>query len=272
MNALNISPSQVARWNSCPRSWLYGRHYRTLDEPGNFAIGRALHDGIQQFLLGQAWGIKVDAEAAMLQSLNKSLYKPLDWEVEMLTRLLAGFDEWWDSNDYEIIWHYGVPMIEMWMSMTLPNNVELRGVVDAILWHPEKGICVFDWKTARSRSPDWFATVAPQLTAYQVLAEHYLKKRIDRLSFLEMRKTKVKKVPPTHIESDRHSKEKRQNLFQQIQLMAISVRAGHFPANVGMAWNSPCKMCDFRQLCHEGSLLGLKKKRPKGLPPAAMRL
>lgn len=280
MKWLYVSPSQLAAWQSCPRSWLFGRNYRPNNTPGNLAFGVALHEAIYQFLLGLIWNIQTDPVEVFRRVLKRKASHqskwPNGWDLDVANvvgqHLVVQFMEWWKQERFEVLFQNGKPMLEVGHKVYLKNNIVLLGKADAIVWSPEHGIVVLDFKTARSPAPEWFASVAQQLTVYQILFDDYLRRRVNALGFVEMKKVKTesKMSPPACNIARRHTDSQVTHCLEQIQWMAEDVRRGRFPAQIGMAFNSPCNMCDYRELCQEGKKVGLTKKRSRALPESAV--
>jgi len=104
--------------------------------------------------------------------------------------------------------------------------------------------------------PD-FEVKSDQLTAYQILLDAYAYKfgipAVGSLGFLEAIKRKTTPDWDAPRMTKRRSPERVKEYLDKVIWMAEDIRKGRTPSRSLMAWNSPCKMCDFFSLCTTGN-------------------
>lgn len=265
-----VSASQLHDWQDCERKWWFTRYYRALVEDWKLGFGGAIHEACYTFLLGKVYGVKADPIRAFDKVFDQRLGRNTVWPDKqdrksvqaMGRRMIREFVAKWEKSNFQVVMHHGKPLLEAYNRLSLDHDVVLVGKADVIAWSPDHGTFPLDFKTAAQFTQEWFARVAPQLSAYVLLFESLLGRRMDSVGFFEMKKNKVKSTEPHLSIVPRHSEAQLDHVKEQIYWMAEDIRRGRFPARVRMAWNSPCSQCDFQAACHDGNFSALRKKKP----------
>lgn len=270
MRPIYVSASQLHDWQDCERKWLMGRLYEPLWTAWSLVFGSILHEAINLYLLGQFYGFKTNPDEAFRRAFDKRMkggkvtwstkFSPRDVH-RMGRRMIGEFIETWRSEGLQVVAHKGSPLLEAKHKIHLGRSIILTGFVDCIAWSPKHGLVIIDFKTAASWSEPWFAKVSPQLSAYILLFEDLLGRKVDKVGFFEMKKNKLKRTPAHLNVVPRHAQGQLDHTVEQIHWMADDIRRRRFPARVRMAWNSPCTGCDFQAICHEGQESAYRKKR-----------
>lgn len=263
-----LSPTKINSWQDCPRSVWFSDRYRPVIRDWKFGFGTALHEAFAYYLQGQVAKFDVDIEAAWDRIYDREVPigtlfpQKFCWDSAHLMglRMVRELIERWEAEGLQVLVHEGVPMIEVSHRYKISSQVGLSGRWDVIAWSEKYGITVIDVKSAQTYSDNWFASVSPQLGCYILLAEDYLQKPVNRVGFLEAKKNKLKSVEANFAHAPRHSDASLEQLASQMEWIADDMIADRFPAHPRMAFNSPCRMCDFQSACHEGNYDSLEKK------------
>lgn len=275
---LYLSPSAAAKYDDCPRKYrfYYEEEWRTRATALALPFGSAVHKAIANFFIADYKGQHIfmpdDFEEAFERSLQGLDLKPhRTWTKEKLIAtgrsLCAQFPQYWDATDLAPVIDQAGPVVERKYVRSIGNGVVLRGFIDvmAIDW---QGVSfLIDWKTPAVASPIEFLENSDQMTEYQLGGDAYADEwgigQVDKLAIGELIKRQVTErsrkgptIEPLKIVS-RRTDDEIAEFIQSRQYLATDIRQRRFNKRARMPHNSPCKMCDFVQLCIYGDISGL---------------
>lgn len=274
---MRISPSAIMKYLDCPRAYRYQYvdRLRPQVQSSNLHFGTCVHTALTAWLTGAT----DDPVSCFTECWRETTEKiALDyntvWSPEALEAtgkaLIEQFPPVWkETGIMPLIDEEGQPVLERNLRVPLLRDVVLSGTPDIIAMTGEGEVVVLDFKTASNPAPEGFAQVSDQLLAYQVLAEVHGKTlgihRVDQIGFLELIKRKVpngksKGKGPEVMPPVLAPRQDPQEFIRKVAWVARNIEAGNFFPNPRMAWNSPCGLCDFRNLCYKGSYEGLIQK------------
>jgi len=277
---LSLSFSALNKYEICPRQYAF--HYkdglRTSVEPANLLFGGALHEALTTFIAEHAKGNVIDAAVLFQDKWNEAIKgNVVDYSStqspESLhdtgTELARQFPSFWDNSGLTaLIGPDGEPLVERKLTMRVVPGVNYRGYLDVIAMTADGEIVIIDLKTALTPAPESTLLIGEQLTDYQALVESNKDRlgieSVSQLGFIELLKRKVPKsdrgkgpeiVGPslTPARTPDELKERK----AKIGYLADQIAKGAFFKKPGIAFNTPCSMCDFKDLCLHGSMDGL---------------
>lgn len=279
MGQLTIRPSGFLKYDDC--AWAYKLQYvlgiRTVATSANLSFGTAFHHATTTWLLKEVEGQDFDIVGAFEKAWQKELdeneisFNTL-WDPESMketgVRLVEQFPERWSSFGLvPLIDNHG-PVIERRFQAELAPGVIVSAQPDIIAMDMEGRIVAPDIKTPATPSSEAFLKGSEQLTLYQMVLDAHLPsmgyERIDKLGFIEALKKKVPKTNrgtgPVILDpalTDRRDERVIQETRQKLAWMAEDINNNRFPKRPRMAFNTPCDMCDFANLCLNGDPEGL---------------
>lgn len=286
-----LSFSALNKFEMCPRQYAY--HYvegwRTAVTSSNLIFGRCLHEAIAEFVIGHTQGKFVDPVPLFQHKWEKQLSVQ---EVEFSstqnsegllatgTSLCEQFPAFWEQSGLTaLIGPGGEPMVEQKLVMQAATGVKYRGFIDLIAVTEEGEIAIIDFKTSKIQTPDSILLIGEQPTDYQLLVEVNKARlgieRVHKVGFIDLLKRNVPKtkrgkgpeIVGPHLVPARSEKECAERR-EKIGYLARQIDAGVSFKKPGMAFNTPCSMCDFRNLCLHGSEEGLVRESPSQLKVA----
>ena len=285
---MRVSPSAYLKYQDCARQYWY--HYfkrlRTYRTKIQLLFGRAVHQAIADYHMAIAYGQSVD----IVDAFERAFYREMSqvivmetarWDANSLLAtgrvLLEAFPSMWEASGLIPLLDEKGPVIEREMRARIPGSKDvMSGIIDIVAMDDYGLIYVLDYKTPASPSHAAiqlhdssgtlpFAANSDQLTWYQILVEANAEalgiERVDKVGYMELIKRKVdgKKgpevLPPQVV--DRRTHKAVNDLMEGVRYMTDDVRRKRFPKHTGQDYNSPCKMCDFAQLCTTGNESGL---------------
>jgi hypothetical protein len=268
---IKIRPSDLLAFENCGKAYQFRKEGWWPDSPSaNLAFGTAMHSVIESVLKGECenpvmafdyhWD-KALAESPMRFSAKTD-------EPTMRTfghQLSLGFSESWKATGMQVAIDPSTDalLMEKRLEVEVVPGVILTAQFDALAWTPDGELAVVDFKTASNQAPNGFVDASDQLTAYQIVVDAHRQKlglpMVGRLGFLEgiKRKTTGKWIPSF---SCRRSEDRIQEYIDKVTWMASEIKAGRTFRRARMAWNTPCKTCDFINLCLNDSTDGLSCK------------
>lgn len=204
-----LSYSSLLTLHSCPRKFQLSRLRTThkaeesLKSTITFSYGHVVGEGIQKILEGWTedqviWHMFLGWHTQSLfdcdEKLNKSFWTAIIAIQRLFSMRAGGF-----LNDYELVWHNGVPACELSFCVNFPDGFRLRGFVDAVLRHKTSGqVIVLECKTtgASTLNPATYKNSAqaigysivldvlfPDLSSYDVLYLIYQTKSQEFTTF-----------------------------------------------------------------------------------------
>ena len=286
---MRISCSRAQTYSSCGRQYMY-RYVERLEPivtPFALAFGRVLDETISeylvQFALGHTFDL-VDDFMSRFESMfaSRAIKYPQHWESEDAYKtglsLVESFPEKWArTNLIPVIDDNGLPMVQKQIIAPIPNSPhEIHMVLDLVVMNSMNGqVAVLDLKTAAQKlDPEsHFGHNAFQLTTYQYGVEqtlgHLLEDgQIANVGYMELIRRKVPKQKgqgPT-VEDPlffpRRSKSLVVDMLNNYLRAIRDIERSRFLRPTNLAFNSPCQMCDYAQLCVFNDKQGLKERDP----------
>lgn len=276
METVYLSPSGIATFENCPMSYYLDRvlKVRTKESTSSVGMGSALASAMEAFLRGTVMGKFVDpvpvfqeqwrefvrghvvrypqnADADRLEETGKRLMEmfPEAWEAEGLTVALDGQAE---------------PMIERKLVIDVSPGVRLTTKLDLCAFNRDWDLVLIDQKSPAQETDIRFALMGEQLTAYQVAIQAHgqaLKlPDIKGVAYWELIRRMVPKkanagkgpeIRPISTVKPR-SQGAIQAYVNKVEGIAARIRNRDFPKTPRMAWNTPCTLCPYLDLCAQG--------------------
>jgi len=275
---LFLRPSGVLSYENCGYSYYlqYVLQIRTTTTSHSLAFGTAGHKGALPYVAAHALGETVDTVAlfreAWTEQLDNNVVQFSTHSVDELTaigvKLAQSFPAVWDRSGMRAVVVAGRPLVENRLRLPLGENVVLTGEPDIIatsIEDPGMGLIIPDVKFASGESFDGFANISDQLTAYNLLV-HFRRNLlglegtpIAKVGFCEGLKKKDATWAEPQLAPARTEREMGEYVAK-VQMTAALMRKGYFPKRSASGYNTPCAMCDFRNLCLKGDSSGLHSR------------
>ena len=272
---LHLSFSKAECYSRCPRQYYY-RYVMKLEpviESANLAFGSAIDGATGEFLRGVAQGASIDPEPIFsrlwqghtrLDFTNKKLNHA---DLMSIGRnLTSRFPMTWEQSGLHVATlPDGEPGVQVTLSVTLGDDIVYNSKIDLLAFDTDGRLGISDIKTAGSTTPAEFELVSTQLTDYQMQVEANWERLgiqpgdVEWLNFIELRKTKGAPVAVLPM-SPRRSDEVIQERIEEIRTIAENIRAERFPRHSGIAFASPCALCEFRAACTRQDYSGLQRR------------
>lgn len=279
---MEISFSRLHKYETCGAAYhyYYVRGLRPEQVSANLLFGKVLHKAKTDYIKAHALG-ETDDPAAMFErewarALGQTIVEFSATQSpeafhDTGVALAREFPAFWERSGLTaLIGPGGQPMVEQKLTVEIVPGVDLRGYIDLVALTADGEMAVIDLKTAMTPAPEATLLIGEQLTDYQILADANRQRlgieSIARVGFIELLKRQVSKTgrgkgpeivgpslaPPRTetLVTERRAK---------IDHLVTQIRKGAFFRNPGMAYNTPCSMCEFRNLCLHGSMEGLAK-------------
>lgn len=282
MKTMHLSPSKVATYENCPRSYFYQYVLRIKlsEESVNLGFGSCIDETFERFVLGLVKGEPIDAvavfDAAWARYLNSSTvvfgsrFSADDlWETG---RSLAGqlSDAWDEAQLIPVFDQEGKPILQRSLSVDVGHGVVLNTKLDILAMNFNGEVGVVDVKAPSSASSDLFTSNAEQLTGYQATVDaHRESFGIPKVSFVAYWEFLKKKVPGPKAKKGTEgpkirrphpvparSEEDVNEYVQKLHAVADNIRAKRFYKSPRMAFNTPCALCPWSRLCIERDVSG----------------
>jgi len=296
---IKLSPSRITTFENCPKSYFYKYIEGWAHEvtPAALPFGNAIHAAFEVHLKGmihgqdsspvQAFQEVFDAKVKNAQVEFKEDLSMEDMEAAGKAIAQAIPAAWEKTGLSPLATSNGAPIVEYRLETKLADGVSIQAILDVAALNENAETTVMDFKTVKAPAHELFVYGSDQIAAQQlVLAENANALGISppaRLGFMEATK---KKVPVLELKKDGTPKKQKGSGPEILQPVTIPIHSpevmkefrekwvkdaeqinrGYFPKRPLMAWNSPCKMCDFRNLCMRGDSTGLVQKPYQGNP------
>lgn len=269
---LTLSANKIITADTCKRM-LYYRYILEIKnqvKSSNLAFGSAIDTALMTYLLAITMGHQVhDLEAVFLEKWEEETDCEVEYTVtktpkklvEMGKKMVSLFPEAWEKSGLMIlVMPDGSPALQVQLSCSLKDKLNLRGYLDLIAMNDDGEIIVIDLKTAAAKYGEVFAWQSDQLTAYNILVEANREAlgidTVDQLGFMCMLKKTNPEIEQPHLIPARSSQEIaefRQKCFD----IETTFNQRRFYKASRHAFNNPCELCDFKQLCTFGDTDGL---------------
>jgi DNA helicase-2/ATP-dependent DNA helicase PcrA len=254
---LELSPSAINSYLSCPQSFLFSRVWGIRGGPvAATTFGNVMHTTVKEFV----------------GALRKSKRLPFE-EVEQIFRrewISAGFE---DSYQEECYLRDGIEQLrafhascleipcdvmdqEKYFALDLENNVRITGRLDQINRIGPAAVEIVDYKTGKPKTE---ADVRKdvQLGVYALAVRELMELDPARLVYYNLQSNQ----PVTAERTEKQLKEVRAT----IQEIAADIRAREFPPTPGFQ----CRFCEYRFLCPAQEARHPQKTEPAGAAPLA---
>ena len=264
---INLSPSKIQTYETCPRMYYFKYIAKVPVEvtSANLPFGTAIHTGIEQYLLNGADPVDVFEATWKKANEEEAIQYSSQWTQSEMNEtgvhLMKLFPTHWDQWGYQIAYEDdNKPLIERMFTITLKHGdieVKFRGKIDIAVFLPSGHLGILDWKSPAQESTIIFAERADQHTAYQMLVESEkdLDMYVDKVGYSDLVKAKIPKrkgrgphIPDIHW-VDRRSDQVVLEYKMKILKTAQDIQRNYFPRQPGMAYNTPCNMCDYPDTC-----------------------
>lgn len=279
MDVIHLSPSGIATYENCPRAYQFDRilKVRTTERSAALGFGGALSSAMDAFSRSTVTGAWINPVPIFEHhwkdfTANNVVKYPSKSSEEALTatgvRLMELFPQAWEREGLTVaLDSAGEPMIERKLIVDIGKSTRLVTKLDLMAYNRDWELALIDEKSTAKVTDVRFALMGEQLTAYQLaVTAHSEKLGIgppDRLAYWELIKRAVPKTDrgegPT-IEPIREvaarSDEDIDTFVTKVQSIGDRVRNREFPKTPRMAYNTPCMMCDYLDICSQRRVEG----------------
>jgi RecB family exonuclease len=271
---MRLSASKIACYQDCPRKYYlrYIEGWQMEARIANLAFGTAVHAAFQavcESQVGAYAGICTPLEV-FEQTWDDETCEGTDKEPEELEklhqkgrRMITEMEKEWPDYGYTPLIHDGRVMVEWKFEVELGTRDVASGRIDLLALSPESDITLLDAKTAASATK--VLTPMDQDVLYTFAVEQKLDLSVGKAGYFELLKRGVKAKPETNWTNlafdARVSDEVLEEFKDKWIGYAADIRGGRFPREPRQRHNSPCKMCEFFDLCWHGDATGLVKTK-----------
>lgn len=269
---LTLSANKIITADTCKRM-MYYRYIlgiKTSVKSANLAFGSAIDTACTTYLYAISMGLSVpNLEDIFLEKweeetdceIEYTVTKTPEKLVDMGKKMVNLFPQAWEKSGLMIlVMPDGGPALQVKLSAQLSDTLGLVGYLDLIAMNDDGEIIIIDLKTAAASYGDLFAWQSDQLTSYNILVEanrHTLGiDAVNKLGFMCL----LKKVKPVieqpklvRARSSQENAEFRSKCFD----IERDFQQGRFHKASRHAFNNPCDLCNFKQLCTFGDTEGL---------------
>lgn len=282
-----VRPSDISDMDACSfKHGLRRAGVRPTYLRSNLAFGTIMHSTVEVYVtgevteadlpdfFGQAWD-NVRKGNEIRYSSTES-FNSLDNIGRVLARM---FPKWWKQSGFRVFRMPGGEFsVEQRLTVQLAPTVILSTqpdlIVECVRTITDKGyvlaqpgdIAVLDVKTPKAASGIEFSQRSTQLTYAKIAVEANrpklgLSREVKGVGYLELMKKKTPEiVPPFLYERPVHLVN---DAIRKAISVAERIRCGDYVRTSGMAFNSPCQMCDYAEACLSGD--GSELTFPDGL-------
>lgn len=292
-----ISSSRLAKLDTCGGQYEY--HYEHRLEPvtasANLEFGKAVDKTVTDWLLADCSNSSLDVKSHFRghwanltagRTVQFASDMPRAVLIQIGEALVQQFVEFWRSEGLTLARDTGgSPLIQrrIFADFGEPglvpgfpeHQIVLEMVLDLVAIHPQHGGLLLDNKTTRSHYPEVFVQTCDQLTMYDLIlsgCDDFLGDlTIDRLGFIELLKRKPVASDAAADSSlvtfsplvPRRREDVIQRFERKIVHAAEDVLRKRFTYRSHYAFNTPCSMCSYAQLCVAGDKEGLIPRPPR---------
>lgn len=267
-----LSANKIITADTCKRM-MYYRYIigaKSQAKSANLAFGSAIDTACTTYLLASSMGHPMpDIEAVFLEKWEEETDCEVEYSVtktpkklvDMGKKMVDLFPNAWEKSGLMVfVMPDGSPALQVKLSCQLKDGLGLMGYLDLIAMTDEGEIVILDLKTAAAAYGELFAWQSDQLTSYNVLLEANRQSlgidKVDKLGFMCMLKKATPVIEQPGLIPARTSSE-----IAQFRSKCFDIerdyKQGRFHKASRHAFNSPCELCDFKQLCTFGDTEGL---------------
>jgi len=279
-----VRPSGIISYNNCPAQFNYQyilRRKSTEGTSANLVFGTCVHLAIGNYLMATTLGREYDpvkgfqeawlkAIGAELVVLNKTMnYLDL---FRIGTRFSEDFPKVWEESGFQVFCDEAGPVLERRWKANLGDNVILDGQLDLLAVTPDGELALIDIKCPAGTTSEEFTRNAIQLSYYQKLIEENLGLKVSKVGYWELIKRKVPQqkfskktgkplklvgsgplVSPEPLIVDARGDLQMKQDLDLARSTGEKIRRKEFYKNSGMAYNTPCDMCEHVASCQKDS-------------------
>lgn len=273
-DVLTVRPTGLLRYERCRYSYHLSVNLKigTAETSHSTVFGKAGHKAVLGYVAAHAEGGGLDPVPIFLRAFEEQLdtnivsFTRHDAKElkEIGTKLCQAFPAKWDASGLIAVKARGRVMVENRIRFHLSKDIVLSAEPDVVARRkdgPEHELEIPDVKFPASAAFLGFAKVSDQLTAYQLAVAVDAPSQglgdviVKGVGFLEGLK---KKDAEWHMQMvPAHSRDRLGEYVSKVKANVALIRRGYFQKRTGEAWDTPCAMCDFRNLCIDGDATGL---------------
>jgi hypothetical protein len=277
-----LSPSDIADFDACGYKHALRRHgVKAESTAAALLFGTTGHSCVQHHVIGLVTDRQLPAyfdqlwqKARRENVIRYSSIESFDTLRAIGMKLMERFPEWWKQsgfrpvrmpdNEYAVEKRLAAQLSPTVILSTQPDLIVevTRTMIDKagnVMAKPGD-VGILDVKTPRAESTVPFSQRSIQLTLGKVAVDGNkpttgLSKDVSSVGYVELLKKKSPSITrpflyprPAHLVQD---------AIHKAISVAARIRKGDYCRTTGMAFNSPCNMCEFEGLCYSGSDEGL---------------
>jgi len=282
---MQLSVTKKLKYDDCPRQYMYQYEMRLepVAQSANLVFGKAIDHATTVYLVALGKGDDgVDPERVFVKdfeerlSRNEVTFTGHDRDaLEQIGRvLMRQFPAYWESTGLLVATdRRGEPIVQRRLLMDLGSGLTVVIIPDVVAVNLAGQTHVLDVKATASPATEGFAMVSEQLLTYRLgVSVHAENLGIEMPSWTGFVEGVKKAIPKTAKGTPPHwaplslapcnANLSLRDLVQDYHQVAHDIQSRRFPRRPRMAWNTPCDLCDFRKLCFEGSMEGLREREP----------
>jgi len=269
---MRISANKIITADNCMRS-VYYRYVLGITQEvkaANLAFGSAIDAACTTYLEAHTMGQPIpDLEEVFSAEWKSETKCEVDYSstqtpdkfLSMGRAMVLTFKETWERSGLDVfIMPDGKPALQVKLESQLNSEIGLIGYLDLIAMNDMGLVYVIDIKSAAASYGHEFTEQSDQLTVYQLLMEGNADTLgidgVDGLGFMCMLKKTKPVVEAPHIVTPRSSSQLAE-FRQKCDWFHQDYINGRFPKSAKHAYNSPCSLCNFKDLCTYGDTEGL---------------
>lgn len=287
-----VRPSDITDMDSC--SFKHGLRrvgVKPLFTRSNLVFGTIMHRVVEMHVTDQVTESELPGffeqewnQARQQYVIRYSSNETFDSLTSIGKSLAARFPSWWKLSGFRAFrFPNGEPSVEQRLTKQLSPTVILSTQPDLVVECTRTimagshvmavpgDIAILDLKTPKAASAIEFCHRSAQLTYAKIAvdankAKTGLSKDVERVGYLEFLKKKTPEiVPPFLYERPAHLVS---DAIRKALYAADRIRRGEYVRESGMAFNSPCRICDVAGACLSGDDSDLEF--PDGLTAAQL--
>lgn len=236
---------------------------KSLRPRRSLQLGRLIDAGIESVLHGD--DLSLTLSVVELTNIKADVQGLPGIDVQFAQEAVRLFHNWWLAQGElaPVTLPNGHPAVQVRVVSPLPGetDVELKAFVDLLaIYLPTGELTAVDFKTCKSPHKEAFGVRSDQMTFAQILTDDNLGPlglsdfgRVAMVGYLEIhtgaktpRLGELKLYP-------RRTAAQSEELLRKSAVVAGRIRRQEFFRESGMAFNSPCNLCDFEPLCRLGA-------------------
>lgn len=269
---MRISANRIITADNCMRS-VYYRYVLGITQEvkaANLAFGSAIDAACTIYLEAHTMGQPIpDLEEVFSAEWESETKCEVDYSStqtptkfsNMGRAMILNFKKAWEQTGLNVfIMPDGKPALQVKLESQLNSKIHLVGYLDLIAMSDMGLVYVIDLKSAAASYGHEFTEQSDQLTVYQTLMESNAGMLgidgVDGLGFMCMLKKTNPVVEAPHIVKPRTPAQLAE-FRQKCDWFYQDYTQGRFPKSAKHAYNSPCGLCNFKDLCTYGDTEGL---------------